>query len=282
MRHLINIDELAYALERGPETIVLDCRFELREPDAGRRAYEAGHIPTARYVDLDRDLARRPEAGDGRHPLPAPDALAATLGRLGVLRTSRVVAYDDAGGAFAARAWWLLRWLGHAEVAVLNGGLPAWQAAGLELETGTPRWAETTYAPWQPDDGLWVATEEVVPLQESGHVLLDARAPARFRGEVEPIDPVAGHVPGAVNLPFDRCLDADGRFADPADVARLLETVLGGRPAITMCGSGVTACHLLLAMAHAGLPQGRLYVGSWSEWISDPSRPVALGGGVHE
>lgn len=273
---VIDIEDL-HARLAEPGTVVLDCRFTLSDPGAGRRDYEFGHIPGARYVDLDRDLARRPGPHDGRHPLPAPETFAATLGRLGIDRATRVVAYDDASAAFAARAWWMLRWLGHADVSVLNGGLAAWREAGFPLESAQPQWTATMYAPWRADNDSCVATDDVFRLQAEGHVLLDARAAARFRGEVEPIDPVAGHVPGAVNLPFDRCLEADGRFLEPAAVHRAFATALDGRPAIAMCGSGVTACHLVLAMAYAGLPTAQLYVGSWSEWIRDPERPVAVG-----
>lgn len=273
---LIDAETLAHRLD-DPSTIVLDCRFTLTLPAAGRRAYAAGHIPRARYADLDRDLARMAAPHEGRHPLPAPESFAATLGRLGVERASEVVVYDDAGGAIAARAWWMLRWLGHPRVRVLDGGLAAWEQAGQPLEAGEQAWKHTTYEPWEADSSMWVATDEVSALQDAGHVVLDARAPIRYRGEAEPIDPVAGHVPRAVNLPFDRCLDATGRFLDADALRRLFETSLAGGEAVAMCGSGVTACHLLLAMSVAGIPAGRLYVGSWSEWIRDPGRPIALG-----
>jgi thiosulfate/3-mercaptopyruvate sulfurtransferase len=260
-----------------PRTVVLDCRFTLSDPDAGRRAYVAGHIPRARYADLNRDLSREAASHEGRHPLPAPDVFAATLGRLGVERSSDVVLYDDAGGAIAARAWWMLRWLGHPRVAVLDGGLAAWKAAGYALEAGDSSPTTVAYAPWDADPSMWVTTEDLAHLRAAGHVVLDARAPARYRGEAEPIDPVAGHVPDALNLPFDRSLDADGRFRDPDALRRLFAERLKGRPAVAMCGSGVTACHLLLAMEIAEIPGGTLYVGSWSEWIRDAERPIALG-----
>lgn len=277
---LIDTEELRSRLD-DPGLVVLDCRFTLTDPDAGWRAYAAGHIRRARYADLNRDLARQPEHNEGRHPLPAPEVFAGTLGRLGIQRNSEVVLYDDAGGAIAARGWWMLRWLGHrGAVAVLDGGLPAWTDSGHALEAGEAgHWEAVTYAPWHADRQRWVATDDLPGLLSTGEVVLDARAPARYRGEVEPIDPVAGHVPGAVNLPFDRCLGADGRFLDPQSLRELFAQRLSGRRGIAMCGSGVTACHLLLAMTVAEIPDGRLYVGSWSEWIRDPERPVELGEG---
>lgn len=277
---LVDVDDLAAMLD-AKSTIAVDCRFRLTEPDAGARAFEAGHIPGARYAHLDRDLAGEPGVDDGRHPLPAPAKFAATLGRLGIDEQSHVTVYDDAGGAIAARLWWMLRvWLGHRRVALLNGGLNAWLQRGYALESGPSGQHETHYGAGPVAADRLVATKELPDLLQRGHVLWDARAAARYRGEMEPIDPVAGHVPGAVNLPFERCLDESGRFLAADRLAALFNEAMAGRPpeqCIAMCGSGVTACHLLLAMAVAGLEGARLYAGSWSEWIRDPARPIATG-----
>jgi thiosulfate/3-mercaptopyruvate sulfurtransferase len=202
------------------------------------------------------------------------------LGRLGVLKNSRVIAYDDAGGAIAARLWWMLRWLGHADVRVLNGGIQAWQAAGLGLESERPTWSADRYEFAVVNDAGWIRTADLAQALSMGAQLVDARAAKRYAGEEEPIDPVAGHVPGAVNLPFSEFLGADGRFLPAAALRTLFADRLAataGAGTVAMCGSGVTACHLLLAMEHAGLGGGRLYVGSWSGWIADPARPVGRG-----
>lgn len=273
---IIAVSELVPLLDRG-DVVVLDCRFSLADCGAGRRVYEAGHIPGARHLDLERDMARQPAPSEGRHPLPKPEHFVAALERLGVQHDTRVVAYDDAGGAFAARAWWMLGWISHPDVRVLDGGLGAWREAGHALEAGAANVPAVRYGPWRLEPHRHVETQAVAERDAACDVLLDARAPARYRGEHEPIDPVAGHVPGATNLPFERCLDGRGRFRSSAELRALFDETLGGRRAIAMCGSGVTACHLLLAMARAGLPRGRLYAGSWSEWIRDPERPVARG-----
>lgn len=259
--------------------VVVDCRFNLQEPSAGRAAYERAHIPGARYADLDGDLARAPAPADGRHPLPEPDAFVATLGAWGIGNDSTVVAYDEGGGAIAARLWWLLRSVGHDAPLVLDGGLGAWQAAGLPVETATPNWAAKTFVPRAAPSTV-VSTADLPGAQRAGGLVVDARAAPRYRGEQEPIDPVAGHVPGAVNRPFSANLTADGRFKPRAELRRELLELLDGRSPeqlVAMCGSGVTACHLLLALEAAGLPGGRLYAGSWSEWIRDARRPVRTG-----
>jgi thiosulfate/3-mercaptopyruvate sulfurtransferase len=263
--------------------VVLDCRFELSAPNRGFATYLGGHIPGARYAHLDKDLAGPVTLDSGRHPLPTPEQFAACLGSWGVTPETFVVAYDDSGGAIAARLWWMLRWFGHRKAAILNGGVGAWTVAGQPLETAIPVWGETAY----PTPGVkhdWVATTGEVETRIShsqGVLLLDARAAARFRGEVEPIDAVAGHVPGAANLPFGQFLGADGRFLPREQIAAVFAAKLPAETdftnAIAMCGSGVTACHLLLAMEIAGIGTGRLYVGSWSEWIRDPARPTAIG-----
>jgi thiosulfate/3-mercaptopyruvate sulfurtransferase len=259
--------------------VILDCRFDLAAPEAGREAYLRAHIPTARYVDLNRDLSAPVSAETGRHPLPEPARLAALFGALGIGPDSQVVAYDEMNGSFAARLWWLLRWLGHERVAVLDGGFRAWLAAKSPVESGEPKHsAPAAEFRADPDATAVVTAPELIrALSDRQHLLVDARAPERFAGTTEPIDPVAGHVPGAVNHPFTDNLAADGRFLPAAELARRWRERLAGKaPAavIAMCGSGVTACHDLLAMELAGLSGAKLYAGSWSEWIRDPKRPV--------
>jgi thiosulfate/3-mercaptopyruvate sulfurtransferase len=276
---LIDVDSLRKLLGE-PRLAVIDCRFDLLNPEAGRQAFLAGHIPQARYADLNRDLSAPLGPGTGRHPLPAPDTFAESLGRLGIGNDSQVVAYDDANGSFAARLWWMLRWVGHGAVAVLDGGLRAWTAQGGALESGDapPRQERFTVRL-----GLQsvVSTAEIErDLRHPGTLLVDARAPERFAGFVEPIDSVAGHVPGAVNHPMTLNLGADGRFLPAAELRRRWQERLAGRDAanvVAMCGSGVTACHNLLGLEAAGLRGGKLYAGSWSEWIADPSRPIERG-----
>jgi thiosulfate/3-mercaptopyruvate sulfurtransferase len=278
-RPLIKADELAKHIG---DTLwfVADCRHELSDPAAGERSFLQGHIPGARHVHLDRDLSRPPGDADGRHPLPDPAEFRETLQHMGISEDAKVVAYDDCGGAMAARFWWMLRWVGHEDVAVLDGGIPVWVAKGLPLETDTQDRLRTTLTARAVQSNWVVSTEALLNQPRDIGVLLDARTGERFAGTVEPIDPVAGHVPGAVNLPFEQLLTAERTFRLPADLRAQFERVLRGRRAdevITMCGSGVTACHLLLGMAAAGLEPGRLYAGSWSEWIRDHDRPVATG-----
>jgi thiosulfate/3-mercaptopyruvate sulfurtransferase len=274
-----------------PRLAVVDCRFDLMNPAAGREAYLRGHIPGARHADLNQDLSAPVGPATGRHPLPAPAVLAGRLGSLGIGNESQVIAYDEVNGSFAARLWWMLRWLGHDRVAVLDGGFKAWTAIGGAVEAGevpgsaqsfllpTQR-ADARAAPGAPLPAALSSTEleQMLPLGRS--LLVDARAPERYAGAVEPIDAVAGHIPGAVNHPFTANLEDDGRFL-PADVLeRRWRERLAGKPpqsVIAMCGSGVTACHNLLSLEVAGLGGGKLYAGSWSEWIRDPRRPVARG-----
>jgi len=294
---LVDAASLRKLLREHPSQLVLlDCRFDLGKPDAGGQAYAEGHIPGARYADLNRNLAAPITAHSGRHPLPAPAQLLEFFAAAGVEPETQVVAYDEANGSFAARAWWLLRWLGHSQVAVLDGGYRAWVAAGGAIAAGrTPesglgapstgrvlRAAAAGDAPITPSGVARAVTavEVLEALKDTRRVLVDARAPERFAGSIEPIDPVAGHVPGAVNHPFSRNLDSEGRFLPAAELRqRWLESLDGKDPgdAILMCGSGVTACHNALAMEIAGLPAAKLYAGSWSEWIRDPKRPVARG-----
>jgi thiosulfate/3-mercaptopyruvate sulfurtransferase len=266
-----------------PAVAVLDCRFELAAPDAGRQAYLAAHIPTARYADVNRDLSAPVTSSSGRHPLPSPERIAARLGELGVGQDTQVIAYDEASGAFAARAWWLLRWLGHAKAAVLDGGFKAWLAGGGALEAGEPAAGAASpgrvrFTPRVDPHAVLGTAELIEALKDPRHLLVDARAAERFAGSVEPLDPVAGHIPGAVNHPFSANLSADGTFLPPSELKRRWRERLAGkspRDVIAMCGSGVTACHNLLAMELAELYGAKLYGGSWSEWIRDPERPVA-------
>lgn len=282
---LVTVDELRALQQAGAPLVLLDCSFDLTDPSAGERRHQAGHLPGAFYLHLDRDLAG-PQAPEGprsprftgRHPLPDRAAIAARAGSLGIAPGVQVVCFDGEGSPFAARAWWLLRWLGHAEVAVLDGGIAAWVAAGLPLEGGTP---VASARPPYPVQAAALPTADAGALLAPGASwqVLDARMAERFRGDVEPLDPVGGHIPGARNRFFKDNLQADGRFK-PAAALREEYAALGLPPAsrvVHQCGSGVTACHNLLAMEHAGLPGSALYPGSWSEWCADPARPVARG-----
>jgi thiosulfate/3-mercaptopyruvate sulfurtransferase len=260
-----------------PDWVVFDCRFDLSKPDAGQRAYAEVHIPGARYAHLDNDLSSPITATSGRHPLPDAQLLAEKLGRWGVGRRTQVVAYDGGAGAVAARLWWLLRWLGHSAVAVLDGGLSNWQREQRPLTSSAPAITPAVFEA-TIDQSLWVPTSIVEQLRtQDSHLVLDARSAPRFKGAVEPIDKVAGHIPGAVNRPFDNNVDAQGCFLGRDLLRRQFQELLQGRgPAqvINMCGSGVTACHNILAMERAGLSGAKLYPGSWSEWIRDSRRPV--------
>ena len=272
---LISAADLASAMA-AQDIVVCDCRHDLLKPGWGREQYLAGHVPGAVYVDLGSDLSGPPLTDHGRHPMPSAQALQALFSRLGIGAGQQVVAYDQRDGSIAARLWWLLRYMGHDAVAVLDGGYPAWLAGELPQRGG-----EETRAPGR-FEGV-PRPDRVVVLADLPHVarLIDARAAARYRGEVEPIDPAAGHIPGARNLPFADNVDATtGRFLPPQRVrTRLLEACDGVAPAdaVFACGSGVTACHLALASAWAGLDESRIYVGSFSEWCRDPARPVATG-----
>lgn len=276
---LITAPELATHTGDG-NWLSIDCRFDLAKPADGEIAYRAGHIPNAVYAHLDRHLAAPITPSTGRHPLPSPEQFAATLSAWGVTRDTQIVAYDADTGMYAARLWWMLRWVGHRKVAVLEGGFKAWLAAGLPVTQEIPRRTPTHFEA-QPQRDAWLDAAEVADrVQRSDWRLLDARAPERFAGEVEPIDPVAGHVPGAGNHPFALNLTPAGQFASASELrARFAKSQAGVTDdhTIVMCGSGVSACHLLLALEIAGKTGAKLYAGSWSEWIRDASRPVAKG-----
>ena len=276
--HLISCEQLHTRMGDGNVRIV-DCRFSLQDPGAGRKEYLGSHIPNAVYADLDKDLASPIVPGSGRHPLPGRRDFAATLGLLGISRDTHVVAYDQAGGALAARLWWLLRWAGHGNVALLDGGFAAWQRLGLPLESGQQTVAGSTFE-FEPRDELVVKTDEIAAAlpNVAALQLVDAREADRFAGREEPIDPVAGHIPGALNVPYAVNLREDGTWKSSRELRATWEEALGeglGSPWSVMCGSGVTACHLVVSALLAGLPEPRLYVGSWSEWVQDPDRPVA-------
>ncbi len=276
-RTLIPAADLLALQAGGSVLVLLDCSFDLADPAAGERAHAAGHLPGALYAHLDRDLCGARTGRNGRHPLPERDALAARAGDWGIAPGVQVVAYDAQGGPYAAHAWWLLRWLGHPAVAVLDGGPAAWLAAGGRLvsDTVTPRPA----GPYPAGPAAMPTIDADALLTALGRLrLIDARAAERFRGEVEPLDPVAGHIPGASHRFFKDNLQPDGRFKPAAELRAAFEA-FGTPPGdvVHQCGSGVTACHNLLAMAHAGMAGSRLYPGSWSEWCADPRRPVARG-----
>ena len=259
--------------------VVVDCRFELADTDAGERAYFDSHVPGAVYAHLDRDLSGVKTGLNGRHPLPDPGALIATLGRLGIAPGTQVVAYDQDSGMWASRLWWLLKWMGHDAVAVLDGGFAAWTRDGRPMTSAVvPRPAQVFRGTARP--ALTISAEALPAfVATSGSHLVDGRAPERYRGDVEPLDPVAGHIPGAVNHFFQWNL-ADGRFVAPADLRARFEQSIGsiaGPDVVCYCGSGVTACHNLLALEHAGIHGARLYPGSWSEWVADGSRAVEMG-----
>ncbi|MAT95787.1 MAG: sulfurtransferase [Anaerolineaceae bacterium] len=271
---LIDVETLAKNLDK-PDWVIVDCRFSLADTAVGYQNYQQAHIPGAVYAHLDDDLSGPPVTDHGRHPLPTPQRLAQLFSRLGIDEMSQVVAYDDAGGMIAARLWWMLRYMGHDAVAVLDGGWQTWQAADLPTRSGIEK-NEAAQFSGRPKP-KWVVTLNEVAGQP---LLIDSRGPERYRGEIEPLDPQPGHIPGAQNLPYEKQLDEHGRFRPAEEMKAELTAVLGdksGESATFYCGSGVSACVNLLAMAHVGLGNGRLYVGSWSEWSSDSERPIATG-----
>ncbi|MGH6645303.1 sulfurtransferase [Aquabacterium sp.] len=274
---LISANDLATLLNQpGTDVLVLDCRFSLPAPDAGQQAYLAGHVPGAVYAHLDRDLSGPKTGLNGRHPLPTPEAFLATVRAWGLKADTEVVAYDDAGGMFASRAWWMLRWMGHPRVRVLDGGWAQWLAQGFEVSQATTS-RPASDIDLTPREGQLTRIDFVQTHLGNREFmqLVDARAPDRFRGENETLDPVGGHIPGAINRFFQLNLGADGRFKSPHLLRQEFTSLLGSQPLHTVvhqCGSGVTACHNLLAMEHAGLAGSRLYAGSWSEWCADQGR----------
>jgi thiosulfate/3-mercaptopyruvate sulfurtransferase len=283
--NLIGTEELRGYLGQGGVRI-LDCRFDLGDVHAGRLAYEAGHIPGAVYADLDIDLSAPIQPDSGRHPLPGAPDFASTLGRLGIDNSTDVIVYDAGPGSLAARAWWMLRWVGHERVRLLDGGFQAWQTLGWPVVGGQERVAQRHFRVAARDDLIVTTADLSDDIKRIGALnLIDARDEARFRGEVEPIDTVAGHIPGARNTPFQLSLDDGDRWRPRNELQALWSETLPGdtdAASIVMCGSGVTACHLVISALEAGIREPRLYVGSWSEWIRDPARPIGLGEGSNE
>jgi len=273
---LITATELQQNIN-NPNWVVIDCRFSLADSGAGAKCYRFGHITNARYADLNKDLSSQVTALTGRHPLPNFGNLSAKLGQCGVNNQSQVVVYDDAGGAFAGRLWWLLKTLGHDAVAVLNGGIQQWQKQGFPVTTKLPVIQPSVFRAYI-DEKQWLNAENVQNGLATHHIcLIDARTPERFRGEQEPVDPVAGHIPGALNRPFQLNLK-NGLFLPPDQLREQFSKLIGNtKPAdvVHQCGSGVTACHNLLAMEYAGLSGSKLYAGSWSEWITNKNRAIS-------
>ncbi|SAK64547.1 sulfurtransferase (cyanide detoxification) [Caballeronia arationis] len=278
---LISAANLAERLAAAPGSVlVFDCRFDLAAPEAGAAAYAAGHLPGAHYLHLDRDLSGAKTGTNGRHPLPDRAALVAKLAGFGLNEGQQVVAYDAEGGMYAARLWWLLRWLGHDSVALVDGGLQAWEAAGQPLDTQVPPRSTGNFKAGKP----LAVTVDVHAVERNlttrDHMVIDARAADRYRGENETIDPVGGHIPGALNRFFKDNLTDEGRFRTAHELRDAFGALIGKTPpdrVVLQCGSGVTACHNALAMEIAGLHGAALYGGSWSEWCANPSRPVATG-----
>ncbi len=282
---LISVEQLSTLKQQGAPLMVFDCSFDLMNPALGQQQYNEVHIPGAVYVHLDTALSAKGQpdaASGGRHPLPSRETFAAWLGSVGFTNSMQAVVYDRQGANYCGRLWWMLKWAGHDNVAVLDGGLQAWQAGGSPVSSGTEK---STYTPSKyalaPAKTALVATETVANnLGRPAQNIIDARATPRFRGEVEPLDPVAGHMPGALNRPFAQNIGADGKFKPAAQLRAEFEALLGGRDPATVvhhCGSGVSAVPNIIAMEVAGLGRTALYAGSWSEWCSDPSRPFAQG-----
>lgn len=275
---LVSTETLANHLN-DPDWLIFDCRFDLANPDWGFSQYQAGHIPGAVYVHLNEDLSGKATPKTGRHPLPDPDAFARKCSSWGIIPDKQVVVYDTAGGSFGDRLWWMLRASGHDRVAILDGNFPKWLAENRPLSVGIenprPKQGEIVAVPFNPN---WIVNADEVKntLGDPGYLLIDARAPERFSGAIELIDPVAGHIPGAINRYYGMDLNPDGTFKSPEILRAEFQSLLQGvalENTVVYCGSGVTSCHLLVAMELAGLKGARLYTGSWSEWCRDPSRP---------
>lgn len=276
---LISVAELRPHLADG-DWKVFDVRHDLFDHAAGLRAYEEGHIPGAQFAAIETELSGAKTGRNGRHPLPDRNQLVEEFRRWGISRSTQIVAYDAQGGQFAVRLWWLARWLGHSAAAVLNGGWPAWVAEGGAVDRGRPVVTRGDFAAAPSLVRIATADEVLQSLGTTERLVVDARLPERYRGEQEPIDPVAGHIPGAANRPWTANLTADQRFKSPEELRREFGALIAARPpenVIHHCGSGVTACHHVLAMEVAGLPPPTLYAGSWSEWIADSSRPIRTG-----
>ncbi|GGP18039.1 sulfurtransferase [Silvimonas iriomotensis] len=277
MSPLITVAELATRMTDS-DLVIVDCRHDLANPQSGRAAYEQDHIAGAIFLHLDEDLSGPKTGSNGRHPLPDPGWFGARLGAAGIGNDSHVVAYDGSGGMYAARLWWMLGWLGHDKVQVLDGGYQAWQGARQPVSDTVPALEPKKFTPHLRAERRVTAADVERDLRESSFQVVDARSPERFRGVGETIDPIGGHIPGAINRFFQDNLAPGGRFKEPQQLQQEWQAVLGAIPpadVVHQCGSGVTACHNLLALAAAGLPGGRLYAGSWSEWCADPARPVA-------
>ena len=273
---LIDSDELARNLD-NPRFVIFDCRHELTNPEFGDKAYAHSHLPNAHFASVDRDLSSPPTGSNGRHPMPSVSQFSAWLGSKGVSNDVQVIGYDNAAGVYASRLWWMLRWLGHDAVAVLDGGWDAWVAAGGSTTQDIPTAVPATFSPQVRDVNVDAAY--ILANLESGKTqVIDARSNDRFHGQNETIDPVGGHIPGAINRFFKNNLGENGRFLPASELRKEFEALIGSTPVeqvIHQCGSGVSACHNLLAMELAGMGGSRLYPGSWSEWVADPARPVA-------
>ena len=276
---LISTADLAAHLA-DPNWAIVDCRFDLVNTGWGEERYGEAHIPGAVYAHLDRDLSGPKTGRNGRHPLPDMEQFKARLGQWGIGAGVQAVVYDQDVGMYASRLWWMLKYLGHAAAAVLDGGMAKWAREGRPTRSGVERRAPIQFS-GSPRDEMRVTVDDVERVRlDPAYLVIDARAPERFRGETEPLDPVAGRIPGAENYFYKDQLNPDGTFLTPEILRARYQALLGQRPAqnvVTYCGSGVTSAHNLLGMEHAGLPGGKLYVGSWSEWCSDPARPVARG-----
>lgn len=274
---IISADEAARHLD-NPDWVIVDCRFDLKNPSWGLQSYQQMHIPGAVYAHMDHDLSGPITPNSGRHPLPDIQTITTRLSKWGIDQQKQVIVYDTAGGAFACRLWWQLRFVGHWSVAVLDGGFQTWQQSGYPIATGIEVRSPATFIP-QVDWNMVADANEVERIrQDDSYRLIDARAPERYRGELEPIDPIAGHIPGALNRFHGNNLGPDGKFLSPAQLRSHFNTLIEDTPpdrVIMYCGSGVTSVHHILAMEIAGLPGARLYAGSWSEWIRDPNRPIA-------